>query len=351
MLRIRPKKIGLAPGSLVHVGDRPEEPSRLSMMVYDNNALTEAVDVSVEACLQQRGAPGVTWINLDGVHDIPRLEAIGTGFGLHSLTLEDILNTDHRPKCEDFDTVLLLILKMLFYDRETERVRSEQVSVAFGAGFVLTFQERQGDVFDAVRERLRRQGSRTRERGADFLAYALVDSIVDSYYHILERLGDSLADLEEAMTDQPSRDELTRIHLLKGEMTLIRRAIWPLRDLVSGLQRDESTLVTEGTRIYLRDLYDHTIQVMDTVEIYRESLANLLDLYLSSVSQRTNEVMRVLTIMATLFIPLTFIVGVYGMNFEYMPELHWRYGYALVWGVMLVGTGAMVGYFKRKDWF
>lgn len=347
MLRIRPKQIGLAPGALVHVGEHRDEPSRLTLIHYSEQQLDESREVSVAEALASKGQPGVTWVNLDGIHDIPALEELGVGFGLHPLALEDILNTDHRPKCEEFEASLLLILKMLYFDEG--RVRAEQVSLSVGSGYVLSFQERSGDVFDAVRERLRRQKGRIRSRGADYLAYALVDTIVDSYYHILERLGDSLAQLEEEMSNNPDQRQLTRIHQLKGEVMLVRRAVWPLRDVVTGLQRDE-TVVQGETQVYLRDLYDHTVQVMDTVEIYRETLAGLLDLYLSSVSQRTNEVMRVLTIMATLFIPLTFIVGVYGMNFEAMPELHWRYGYAAVWGVMLVSVVGMVVYFRRKKW-
>jgi len=351
MLRIRSKQIGLAPGSLVHVGEHRDEPSRLSLIHYDEQQLEEVETVAVADVLNRKGAPGTTWINLDGIHDIPVFEALGLGFGLHPLALEDILNTDHRPKCEEFDESLLLILKMLHFDAEHERVQAEQVSLVLGAGYVLTFQERSGDVFDAVRERLRRHKGRIRSRAADYLAYALVDSIVDSYYHILERLGEAIADLEEELAGTPDREMLNRIHQLKGEVMLVRRAVWPLRDLVSVLQRDESHLVSDDTRLYLRDLYDHTIQVLDTVEIYRETLAGLLDLYLSSLSQRTNDVMQVLTIMATLFIPLTFIVGVYGMNFDHMPELHWRYGYFGVWGVMVGCVVGMGVYFKRKDWF
>ena len=251
---------------------------------------------------------------------------------------------------ENFGDSLLVILKVLSIDEELGRLASEQVSIALTASAVLSIQEQPGDVFDGVRERLDAPRGRHRQRGADYLAYSLIDSVVDSYFPVLERLGEMLTDIEEELADRPQRATLQRIHALKRDLMVVRKAVWPLREVVSGLEREGSELIDERTIPFLRDLYEHLIQIIDTVEIYRDSVSGLLDLYLSSVSQRTNEIMKVLTVVATIFIPLTFLVGVYGMNFDYMPELRWRWGYPVLWLLMIVCVGGMLITFRRRKW-
>lgn len=351
MFRSRAKKIGLAPGTLVHVGEQKIAHPELTIIDYDESHITRQDDVTIDDCLPLRTTPTVSWINLYGLHDIGLIEKLGQGFEIDSLALEDILHTDHRPKFEERDDYTLVILKMLSFDEEEGRVISEQFSFILGAGYVLSFQERPGDVFSGVRERLNRKSGRIRSRGADYLVYALIDSVVDSYFHILESIGDRLILLEQDLLDNPTQECLSRIYMFKTELLLVRKSIWPLREVIGEMRRDESARIEPTTQVFLRDLYDHTIQVVDTVEIFRDTVSSLLDLYMSSVSNRMNEVMKVLTIMASIFIPLTFIAGVYGMNFEIMPELKWRWGYAGVWVVMICTFVGMITYFKRKRWF
>jgi len=345
------KKIGASPGTLVHVGEARQELITINLIDYDASQLSEELLPfgAVGRCCKLKASPTVSWINVNGVHEIGHIETLGSCFNLHPLVLEDILNTDHRPKLEDYDDYLFLVLKMLFYDRESG-IRTEQVSLVLGPGYVLSFQEQVGDVFDGVRERLRGGKGRIRKQGADYLAYALMDAVVDSYFSILETIGDELEEMEQELVIDPTPQTLNRIHHFKREMILLRKSVWPLREMIAALQRGESELIGETTAIYLRDIYDHTIQVVDTVETFRDIIAGMLDLYLSSISNRMNEVMKVLTIIATIFIPLTFLAGIYGMNFEYMPELKWRWGYFALWGVMLlVGAGLLV-FFRRKKW-
>jgi magnesium transporter len=278
------------------------------------------------------------------------LEKIGANFTLHPLVLEDIVNTEHRPKFEDFDSYLFLVLKMLHYDVQTAEIHTEQVSLVITSNTVLSFQEKQGDVFEGVRERLRNNKGRIRKMGADYLAYALLDSVVDSYFGILEQIGEQLERMEDELVLHPTPETLHKIHHFKREMILLRKAVWPLRELIGGLQRNESAIITDATGIFLRDVYDHTIQILDTLETFRDVLSGLLDLYLSNISNRMNEVMKVLTIIATIFIPLSFFAGIYGMNFEHMPELHWRWSYPLLWLFMLTIGGGMLLYFRKKKW-
>ncbi len=352
LLKKRPKKkIGVAPGTLVHVGEPSQEQITINLIDYDADRLQEETLTigEVQHCCRLRTSPTVSWINVNGVHEIGHIEALGSCFGLHPLVLEDILNTDHRPKFEDYGDYLFLVLKMLIYDRESG-IRTEQVSLVLGPGYVLSFQEKVGDVFDGVRDRLRSGKGRIRKQGADYLAYALMDAIVDGYFAILENIGDEIEDMEQELVTAPSPQTLNRIHHFKREMILLRKSVWPLREVISGLQRGESELVGETTAVFLRDVYDHTIQVVDTVETFRDIIAGMLDLYLSSISNRMNEVMKLLTVIATIFIPLTFIAGIYGMNFEYMPELKWRWAYFALWGVMLAVAGGMFVFFRRRKW-
>jgi len=344
------QRIGLSPGTLLHIGERRLETARLDLVSYTPEQIEQRSDLSADECLESCRNPGLHWVDLLGIHDIPLVEQLGRGFGLNSLALEDLLNTDHRPKAENFGDSLLVILKTLSFDEKLGRLASEQVSIALTTNAVLSIQEQPGDVFDGVRERLRSPHGRHRQRGADYLAYSLIDSVVDSYFPVLERLGEVLTDIEEELADRPQRATLQRIHALKRDLMVVRKAVWPLREVVSGLEREGSELIDERTIPFLRDLYEHLIQSIDTVEIYRDSVSGLLDLYLSSVSQRTNEIMKVLTVVATIFIPLTFMVGVYGMNFDHMPELHWQWGYPALWVLMLSCVAGMLIVFRWRKW-
>ena len=350
VLRTHHKKIGASPGTLVHVGDRKVETVKISVFEYDAERLTERTPRRIEDCAFCPAGPQVCWVDIAGIHQVDILEKCGAIFGLHPLVLEDILNTGHRPKFEEHDDFLFLVLKMLSLPENGTDIRIEQVSLIIGRNHLLTFQEQEGDLFNGVRERLRGNRGKIRKRGADYLAYALIDAIVDGHFLILEKIGDEIERLEDELLTGPTPETLQRIHQLKREMILLRKSVWPLRELIGGLQRCESPLVAESTGIFLRDVYDHTIQIIDTVETFRDMLAGMLDLYLSSVSNRMNEIMKVLTIIATIFIPLTFLAGVYGMNFDYLPELRWRWGYAAFWILSIVCALGMVKFFRGKKW-
>ncbi len=343
-------KAGRAPGTMIHVGPPRETPVALLRMDYNSETLTALTPDPVDLCRPAPDATLVHWFHLDGVHDLPLLEKIGSIFDLHPLVLEDMVNTEHRPKLEDFEDYLFMVLKMLHLETESDIIRTEQVTLVLTRNTVLSLAEKPGPVFDSVRERLRNNKGRIRRRGADYLAYALIDAVVDSYFAILEQIGEQIEQLEDELVLRPAPETLNKIHHLKREMILLRKAVWPLRELIGGLQRMESPLIADSTGIFLRDVYDHTIQILDTVETFRDVLSGLLDLYLSSISNRMNEVMKVLTIIATIFIPLTFIAGIYGMNFEHMPELHWRWSYPLLLLLMLCASGGMFAFFRKKRW-
>ncbi len=350
LVRISSRKIGAAPGSLVHVGEQKVEKTRISVIEYDAESLSEQILESADEHFPCPAPTKTQWLNIDGIHQVEVLERCGHCFGLHALVTEDILNTAHRPKFEEHEDFCFLVLKMLFFADESRQIETEQVSIILRDNMVASFQEKEGDVFDGVRQRLRSGRGRIRKLGPDYLTYALVDSVVDSYFLVLEKVGDQIEELEEELVDRPTPETLHKIHNLKKEMIMLRKSVWPLREVISSLQRSESPLITEGTDIFFRDVYDHTIQVVDTVETFRDMLSGMLDLYLSSISNRMNEVMKVLTIMATIFIPLTFFAGIYGMNFAYIPELQWRWGYGAFWVVILILAGAMVCFFKKKKW-
>jgi len=347
----RSRKAGLPPGSLVHIGEKKAERAKITIMDYDGESFQEKEAKSVEECFSFKETATVTWINIDGVHDSELVAKLGSHFGVHTLILEDIMTTAQRPKMEDLGDYVYIVLRMLSTEQGKEGVVSEQVSLILGPNFVISFQESTGgDVFDPVRDRIRTGKGRLRKQGPDYLAYALVDAIIDNYFLVLEKLGERVEVLEEELVTDPDQETLHEMHALKREMIYVRRSVWPLREVISGLERAESPLIKQTTGIFLRDVYDHTIQVIDTVETYRDMLSGMLDIYLSSVSNRMNQVMKVLTIIATIFIPLTFIAGVYGMNFKFMPELEWRWGYFLIVGIMLAIGLVMVIYFRRKRW-
>jgi magnesium transporter len=344
------KKAGLPPGTLVHIGEKKTERVQITLIDYDETQFKQEEVETVEECFPFKDKPTVTWINIDGLHDVQVIEKIGRYFNLHPLLLEDILNTEQRPKTEDSGDYIFLVVKMLYYDDQTEQVEAEQVSLILGPSWVISFQERPGDVFNAVRERIQKGKGRIRKMGADYLAYSLLDAIVDNYFIIMERFGDRIEDTETELATSPTTQTLQAIRAMKKEMVFLRKSVWPLREVVSSLERGESPLIHESTGIYLRDVYDHTIQVIDTVESFRDMISGMLDIYLSSISNRMNEVMKVLTIFAAIFIPLTFVVGIYGMNFEYIPELKWHWGYFGILVIMASIAGVMLFYFKRKRW-
>ncbi|NQT81657.1 magnesium/cobalt transporter CorA [bacterium] len=342
--------VGLPPGTPVHVGKRRAERVRITVIDYDEARVEEKEVKSVEECFPFRDKPSVTWINVDGLHDLEVMEKIGTHFGLHPLVLEGIVNTEQRPKMEDFTNCIFVVLKMLYIEEENDEVAVEQVSLILGSNFVISFQEREGDVFEHIRERIRTAKGRIRKTGSDYLAYCLVDAIVDNYFLVLEKLSDKVELLEDELLPNPKPETLPAIQRLKRSLISLRRSVWPLREVVNSVERGDSALIKKATRLYLRDVYDHTIQVIDTIEALRDTVAGILDIYLSSMSNKMNEVMKVLTLVATIFIPLTFIAGIYGMNFKYMPELEWRFGYAVVWIVIGVVVVSMLFHFKRKKW-
>ena len=344
------KSRGLPPGSLVHVGEKKTEKVRISLIDYIVGKFEEKEVKNVEECFSFKRKPSITWINVDGLHEVDVIEKLGKCFEIHPLVLEDILNTDQRPKIEDFENYIFFILKMLYTDEKTKEVHSEQVSLILGKNFVISFQESKGDVFETVRERIRKGKGRIRKMGSDYLAYALIDAIVDNYFTILENIGDRVEGMENDVVTNPDPELLQKIYNLKREMIYLRKSVWPLREVINGLLREESKLIKNSTHIFLRDLYDHTIQTIDTIETFRDMISGMLDIYMSSVSNKMNEVMKVLTIFAAIFIPLTFIVGIYGMNFQYMPELSIPWAYPLVWIVILIVGISLLGFFKHKKW-
>jgi magnesium transporter len=345
------QKAGQAPGTLVHVGERKHSVPQISVWDYDAQRLEERETTTVDECVVFAERPTVTWMNVSGIHDIELLRRIGECYGIHPLALEDVLDTDQRPKIEDYGDYFFVVLKMLYPNGDApDEIIAEQVSLVVGNNFVISFQEDHSDVFGSVRERIRHDKGRLRKEGADYLAYSLIDAIVDQYFVILERLGERVEDVEEEMVTSPGIETIRNIHELRTEMLFLRRSVWPLREVAAAMARAESPLIRAGTVVYLRDLYDHTIQVIDTIETLRDMISGMLDIYLSSISNRMNEVMKVLTIIATIFIPLTFVVGLYGMNFKHMPELQSPWGYPAVLLGMAIIAGGMLAHFRRRGW-
>ena len=326
-------------------------PFTITIMDYSPDHCTEAEVADVRDCFPYRDSPGATWINICGLDDPDRLAALGEHFGVTSLTMDDILDTGRRPKFVDEGAYLFLSARMLdVADRLPEKIAAEQLDIIVGRGFLITFQERPGDVLDPVRDRLRKGGSRLRSRGADYLAYAILDALVDRYFQILELAGEKVELLEDDLLLHPKTAHLGQIHRYRRSMILLHRAVWPLREVIGQFERGDSALIDGATVPFLHNLYTHIIQAAEEVDTYRDMLAGLQDLYLSSLSNRMNEVMKVLTVAATIFVPLTFITGVYGMNFRFMPELGWKWSYPLFWAGSVVLTGLMIAYFKRKKY-
>ncbi|MCS6991159.1 MAG: magnesium/cobalt transporter CorA [Chitinophagales bacterium] len=356
------KKRGRPPGSLIYVGKLRQRPIALNVIAYNQDQIQKTVIHSLDELSNISTEGHNLWLNTDGIHDPAIIEAIGKKFNIYPLVLEDILNTNSRPKVDDYDEYSFIILKMLSLPSQASAgnqaaqswqasdLKVEQISMVLGRNFLLTFQEDEYDLFDGIRSRLDHADSRLRKRSIDFLAYSLIDRIVDEYFVVLEDIGERIENLEDQLTRLHNAHFVTTHSALKRQTLLLRRAVWPLREVVSALLRNERQLIRPETLPYLRDVYDHIIQVIDVVELYRDLLGDLKDVYLSSLSLHLNQVMKVLTIIATLFIPLTFIVGVYGMNFRYMPELEWRYGYLIVWLVIIAVATSLLWYFRKMRW-
>ncbi len=340
---------GLPPGTIVYSGEQQSAKVKITLLEYNEKEFIEKEFSDFNECMLHVKSDMVKWINVDGIHNTELIQKIGEKFNIHTLTLEDVVNTYQRPKFEEYDNYLLSIMKMLSYDAETH---AEQLSILlFDNNTVVSFQEiHGGDAFDIIRTRIRTGKGRIRKMGADYLAYCLIDAVVDLYFVILEKIGDRIEILEEELVSNPSKETMKFLHSMKREMIFLRKAVWPMRELINNFERCENILIKKSTRLFLRDLYDHTIRVIDTVETFRDLLSGMMDIYLSSVSNRMNEVMKVLTIITTIFIPLSFIAGIYGMNFDNMPELHTKYGYFTLWAVMISIAIGMVFYFKKKKW-
>ncbi|MCC7142109.1 MAG: magnesium/cobalt transporter CorA [Candidatus Eisenbacteria bacterium] len=346
----RSKKAGLPPGSLVHIGEQRQAAVVLSVLDYDEEGFREQIPVELPDACSFRDSASVTWINVDGLHDPEVVQRLCDHFGIHPLVQEDILNTDQRPKMEEFDTYIYAVLNMIYCHAPHDEIEFEQVSLIIGANFLLTFQEAGGDVFDPLRQRIRENQGAVRKNGSDYLAYRLIDAIVDNYFVVGEKLGERIEAVEEILIDRPEPASLHELHLLKRDTIRLRKAVWPLREMLASFSRGESRLVQAGTLMYFRDVYDHCVQMIDTIETDRDVLSGLLDLYLSSQNNRLNEVMKVLAVISTIFIPLSFVAGVYGMNFQDMPELRWKYGYPAA--LVMMGAVALVLllWFRRKRW-
>lgn len=342
---------GLPPGALVFIGRQKVDHIRIRRIDYDSVKIAEEELQNIAQGESFQLSDTVTWINLDGLHDLDTIKTVGQVFELHPLLLEDLLNTGQRPKLEEFNNCLFLVIKMLRYDKVEEKILSEQLSMVIGRRFILTFQEQPGDVFDPVRERIRKGKGRIRGHGTDYLAYALLDTIVDNYIFIIERIGEQIEDLEEVVLDKPDAMTMERISAFKREMNFLRRATRPAKEAITQLSKLDSELIHATTIPFLKDLNDQIIQATEAVDTYQEMLSDQLDLYNSAISNRMNDIMKVLTIFAAIFIPLTFIAGIYGTNFEYVPELHFRYSYFIFWAVMIVVAAVMLIFFKKKGWF
>ncbi len=346
----RSVKSGLPPGSLVHIGNESDKTVQISVIGYTPDGFEEHQFQQIDHYLQNPCDSAVVWVNVEGVHDVELIRILGEKHSFHPLVQEDIVNTVQRPKIEDYGDYLFIVLKMLHQTGEGD-FSSEQLSIILGPDYLFTFQEGiKGDAFDTVRDRIRSGKGKLRGMGADYLAYALIDAIVDGYFSILEVFGERIVDVEEALALAPDQTALHQINGMKKEIIFLRKSVWPLREAIAFLERGDSRLLSDSTRIYFRDVYDHTVQIIDTVETYRDLLSGMLDLYLSSISNRTNEVMKFLTVIGTIFMPLTFLVGVYGMNFKHFPELEWKNGYFVLWGVMIAASLLMVAYFRKKRW-
>lgn len=352
----KPKKPGSAPGTVVHIGERHLDEIKITVHDYDDDRFQEVAIEQIQNVQPYLDDPSKTWIQVSGLHDIEKLKSIWSYFELHPLIQEDIVNTSQRPKVEFYENCIFIVLRMLSFSKEEQRIEAEQISIVLGRNYVMSFQETDEDYFKPILDRLSIEGSKIRINKTDYLTYTLIDTVVDHYFSIIEHIADEIEHIEDELLKNPEDDLLKHIHKIRREVIFFRKSIWPLRDAINSAIRDESKFIGDNTKIYLRDVYDHMIQVIDNIENYRDMMLGLHDMYMSNISNRMNEIMKVLTIIATIFIPLTFIAGIYGMNFNTeispynLPELNWYYGYPIFWAIMIVITVVMAFYFKRKGW-
>ncbi len=351
LFRTTSHKKGLPPGSLIHVGEESTEKVKIVLLDYTHERFEEKQLQTIEESLPYIQESSVTWINIIGVHDRNVIESVGKFFEINSLTLEDVMNTNQRPKVENYEHYLYVVLRTVFYGQTSKEMNFENVSIILGKNFVISFQEKENQLFNSIRERVIKASGRIRKRENDFLAYALMDTIVDHYFPTLEYLGDKIEECEEQLMENPDEKILHQLHIMRREILLFSKSVHPVREIVGFIQREDTELVNDETLNYIRDVYDHVIHVIETLDAYRDIVTGLVEMYLSTVSNRMNQVMKVLSIIATIFIPLTFITGIYGMNFAHMPELNVPEAYYVVLGIMISVAVTMIIYFWRKGWF
>jgi magnesium transporter len=342
--------IGLPPGTLVHVGEESTEKVTISFVEYDEETIIEKKPKAIDECFPIIDTPTLKWINITGVHQVEIIEKIGAHLNLHPLLLEDIMNTEQRPKIEDFGDYIFITLKMLTYDDKDEEIDLEQLSIILGKNYVITFEEKAVNALDIIISRLRKANNRAKLMQPDYLAYAMIDIVVDSYYILLDKINDLIEYLEDEMLIHPRPAILEDIYELRRNLMFMHKSVFPLREMIRSLRRLDSLLVRPSTRFYLEDVHDHVMHIMDSIDVYRDMVTSMLDTYLSSISNKLNDVMRILAIFTSIFIPLTFITGVYGMNFSFMPEKDWKFGYFFTWGVMITIAITMLMFFRRKKW-
>ncbi len=343
-------KSGSPPGSLVHTGEKKVEKTRISIIDYNKDSYSISEDETIKECVKYRKKPTTTWINVSGLHDDEVMAELSDRFGFHSLTLEDVMNTGQRVKLENFENHTLIIIKAIYFSDAGDEIVEEQLSLIFGKGFVVTFQENDDDFLSPLIDRIKSNRGFIRKMGADYLAYAVIDTVVDGYYLILQRIAEKVEYLEKELVRNPDMNILNEINRLKIDTSLLYKSIWPLRAILSKFEAGDVKYISKSTAVFIRDVYDHTLQILEITQSFNEMLTGMMEIYMSSVSNKMNEIMKVLTIIATIFIPLSFIAGIYGMNFKYMPELGWKPGYFTVWGVFLLVALGMLFYFRRKGW-
>lgn len=349
LLQHQLQKVGQSPGSLIPIGDNPST-ILITAWEYNEDHANKYEIHNLDECLNFRAKSHRCWINVDGIHNVGLIEKIGKCFSLHPLLLEDIMNPTQHPKIEAYDNCLYIVLQMLYYGNYTE-LQSEQVSIVLMEDCVISFQEdKAGDVFEPVRQRLTNGKGGIRQKGVDYLAYSLIDSVVDHYFVALEKIEDRMESLEESFERVQDQQPLATLYTLKRETFCLRKSVWPLREIIGNMQKEEYLWIDPSIKFYFRDIYDHTVQVVETIDSFRDILAGMMDVYMSTMSYKLNEIMKVLTVISTIFIPLTFIVGIYGMNFKYMPELHWKWGYFGLLAIVGIVASSMLVYFRRKRW-
>ncbi|MCP4713093.1 MAG: magnesium/cobalt transporter CorA [Planctomycetes bacterium] len=344
------KQAGLAPGALVYTGARQTEKVSITVIDYDKSNYQKKQPASISACAPYKDSETVSWIQINGLHDVEMIKKVGEHFGLHNMVLEDILHTTQRPKLEDYDDYLFVVMKMLTFNESRQAIETEQFSLLLGKQYVITFQESDNDVFAPIRERIKKTNARHRRLGADYLLFTVIDCIIDHYFIVLEKLDEKIEKLQEQIDNNPTEETLHKIHAVKKELVMLRKAFWPTRELAGALLKNESDLIHENTHIYFKDIQDHILRVFETAESFRDMTKGMLDVYLTITSNKMNSVMKVLTIIATIFIPLSFLVGVYGMNFRNMPEYTWSWAYPVFWILVLSIVTGMLLVFRKIKW-